>query len=119
MLLASDDPTAPYSLGSLSINRAFLEFPALSWTSWVQPCSRPQSLCHASWSLSVRVNLFLRSIKLSMFCNHFRGDGGPKTRSCLQACITDVEDALVRCRNIGYPCMLKASAGGGGKGIRK
>eukprot|EP00200_Dunaliella_tertiolecta_P012627 CAMPEP_0202373002 /NCGR_PEP_ID=MMETSP1127-20130417/4091_1 /ASSEMBLY_ACC=CAM_ASM_000462 /TAXON_ID=3047 /ORGANISM="Dunaliella tertiolecta, Strain CCMP1320" /LENGTH=2753 /DNA_ID=CAMNT_0048969731 /DNA_START=204 /DNA_END=8465 /DNA_ORIENTATION=+ len=36
-----------------------------------------------------------------------------------KACITDVEDALVRCRNIGYPCMLKASAGGGGKGIRK
>jgi len=43
----------------------------------------------------------------------------PHTRPPTQACIEDVDDAIVKCRSIGYPCMLKASAGGGGKGIRK
>ncbi len=37
----------------------------------------------------------------------------------LQACLHNVEEALVSCRKIGYPIMLKASWGGGGKGIRK
>ncbi|CAK0731625.1 hypothetical protein CVIRNUC_000020 [Coccomyxa viridis] len=41
----------------------------------------------------------------------------PKTYS--QACLHNVEEALVSCRKIGYPIMLKASWGGGGKGIRK
>ena len=36
-----------------------------------------------------------------------------------QACIHSLDDALARCRRIGYPIMLKASWGGGGKGIRK
>ena len=37
----------------------------------------------------------------------------------LQACLHNVEEALMSCRKIGYPIMLKASWGGGGKGIRK
>ena len=36
-----------------------------------------------------------------------------------QACIHTVEEALLACQAIGYPIMLKASWGGGGKGIRK
>lgn len=36
-----------------------------------------------------------------------------------RACIETVEEALAACRTIGYPVMLKASWGGGGKGIRK
>lgn len=36
-----------------------------------------------------------------------------------QACIHNLEEALVSCKRIGYPIMLKASWGGGGKGIRK
>lgn len=35
------------------------------------------------------------------------------------ACIFSMEQALESCRTIGYPVMLKASWGGGGKGIRK
>lgn len=35
-----------------------------------------------------------------------------------QHVITDVDDALNQAREIGYPLMLKASAGGGGKGMR-
>ena len=37
----------------------------------------------------------------------------------MQACIHSLEEALESCAQIGYPIMLKASWGGGGKGIRK
>ena len=36
-----------------------------------------------------------------------------------RACIHDLEEAVESCASIGYPIMLKASWGGGGKGIRK
>ena len=35
------------------------------------------------------------------------------------ACVTSVEEGLARTEEIGYPVMIKASEGGGGKGIRK
>ncbi|XP_031712887.1 acetyl-CoA carboxylase 1 isoform X3 [Anarrhichthys ocellatus] len=35
------------------------------------------------------------------------------------ACIQDVEDGLKASEKVGYPVMVKASEGGGGKGIRK
>ncbi|CAH8552740.1 unnamed protein product [Schistosoma turkestanicum] len=34
-------------------------------------------------------------------------------------CVTDVSSCLKHAERIGYPVMIKASAGGGGKGIRK
>ena len=34
------------------------------------------------------------------------------------ACVTDAEDAAARAEKIGYPVMIKASEGGGGKGVR-
>ena len=37
----------------------------------------------------------------------------------MQSCIHSVDQALECCNEIGYPVMLKASWGGGGKGIRK
>lgn len=36
-----------------------------------------------------------------------------------RACIHSLSEALTCCQRIGYPVMLKASQGGGGKGIRK
>ncbi|ODV78179.1 acetyl-coenzyme-A carboxylase [Suhomyces tanzawaensis NRRL Y-17324] len=36
-----------------------------------------------------------------------------------QGCCTSPEDGLVKARQIGYPVMIKASEGGGGKGIRR
>ena len=36
-----------------------------------------------------------------------------------QACLGSVDEAVASCARIGYPVMLKASWGGGGKGIRK
>lgn len=36
-----------------------------------------------------------------------------------RACVHSLEEALQCCQRIGYPCMVKASWGGGGKGIRK
>ena len=33
--------------------------------------------------------------------------------------ITNLKDAILTCEKIGYPVLLKASAGGGGKGIRQ
>ena len=44
---------------------------------------------------------------------------GSSLGSLLQACLHSVEEALAACKRIGYPIMLKASWGGGGKGIRK
>ncbi|XP_031498417.1 acetyl-CoA carboxylase 1-like isoform X2 [Nymphaea colorata] len=35
------------------------------------------------------------------------------------ACVSTTEDAVASCQVVGYPAMIKASWGGGGKGIRK
>lgn len=35
-----------------------------------------------------------------------------------EACVTSVEDGLEKAEKIGWPVMIKASEGGGGKGIR-
>jgi hypothetical protein len=36
-----------------------------------------------------------------------------------KACVTTTEEAVASCQVVGYPAMIKASWGGGGKGIRK
>lgn len=36
-----------------------------------------------------------------------------------QGCCTDADDGLAKAKKIGFPVMIKASEGGGGKGIRK
>lgn len=36
-----------------------------------------------------------------------------------KACVYTTEEALASCQVVGYPAMIKASWGGGGKGIRK
>lgn len=36
-----------------------------------------------------------------------------------EACVYSTEDAVASCQVVGYPAMIKASWGGGGKGIRK
>ena len=36
-----------------------------------------------------------------------------------QGCVEDVDEAAASAAKIGFPVMIKASEGGGGKGIRK
>lgn len=36
-----------------------------------------------------------------------------------EACVHTTEEAVASCQVVGYPAMIKASWGGGGKGIRK
>lgn len=36
-----------------------------------------------------------------------------------EACVYTTEEAVASCQVVGYPAMIKASWGGGGKGIRK
>ncbi|MDQ6961519.1 MAG: acetyl-CoA carboxylase biotin carboxylase subunit [Mariprofundaceae bacterium] len=36
-----------------------------------------------------------------------------------EGCLIDIDDALTQARAMGYPIMLKAAAGGGGRGIRR
>lgn len=36
-----------------------------------------------------------------------------------EACVYTTEEAIASCQVVGYPAMIKASWGGGGKGIRK
>lgn len=36
-----------------------------------------------------------------------------------KGCVANIEEGLVSAEKIGYPIMIKASEGGGGKGIRK
>lgn len=36
-----------------------------------------------------------------------------------EACVYTTEEAVASCQIVGYPAMIKASWGGGGKGIRK
>lgn len=36
-----------------------------------------------------------------------------------EACVSATEEAVASCQVVGYPAMIKASWGGGGKGIRK
>jgi len=36
-----------------------------------------------------------------------------------KGCIRDVDEGLIAAQKIGFPVMIKASEGGGGKGIRK
>ena len=56
-----------------------------------------------------------------IFLNHFVPPFRPSrfTPVSRKACLFSVADALRCAQRIGFPVMLKASEGGGGKGIRK
>jgi biotin carboxylase len=49
---------------------------------------------------------------------NYSANGIPKD-VYMQACVKDAKDAREQADKVGYPIMIKASEGGGGKGIRK
>lgn len=55
--------------------------------------------------------------------DYTEGSSGPKLKIphelYKQGCVETVEEALTAAKKIGFPVMIKASEGGGGKGIRK
>eukprot|EP01116_Phalansterium_solitarium_P020509 TRINITY_DN6083_c0_g1_i2.p1 TRINITY_DN6083_c0_g1~~TRINITY_DN6083_c0_g1_i2.p1 ORF type:complete len:1954 (+),score=684.67 TRINITY_DN6083_c0_g1_i2:86-5863(+) len=46
-------------------------------------------------------------------------NGGIPEETYAKSCVNTIEEAAVAMAHIGYPAMIKASEGGGGKGIRK
>merc|ERR1740117_1043769 len=48
-----------------------------------------------------------------------QADGSLPQEPFKKACLQSYEEALACSKRIGYPVVLKASEGGGGKGIRK
>lgn len=53
------------------------------------------------------------------FCGFMLSDGLLSPAFLDSACVKSAEDALDVCERLEFPVMIKASAGGGGKGIRK
>ena len=118
-------------------------FPLLYTTSTVfLDCTQPQQLSlppgppeHAMWSLGDKIASSIvaqtagvptlpwsgSGLKLSCSEQDLNNSKTVVVPSELyrRGCTLDVEEGLKAAQNIGFPVMIKASEGGGGKGIRK
>ena len=107
---ASENPKLPEQLAKTKNN-----------VIWIGP---PASAMRA---LGDKIGSTLIAQSAGVSCMSWSGDGlivdyrnnGIPDELYKKACVTSVKEAIEACERIGYPCMIKASEGGGGKGIRK
>lgn len=112
---ASENPTLPEALAASPRKIVFIGPPGSAMRSLGDKISSTIVAQHAKvpcipWSGSGVDDVYL---------DKKSGLVSVKDEVYAQGCVSNAEDALEKARSIGLPVMIKASEGGGGKGIRK
>lgn len=111
---ASENPRLPESLAASKHKIVFIGPPGSAMRSLGDKISSTIVAQHADVPCMAWSGTGIRDTQLS--------EGGFVTvpdDAYKAACVTTVEEGIERAEEIGYPVMIKASEGGGGKGIRK
>jgi len=111
---ASENPRLPESLAASKNKIVFIGPPGSAMRSLGDKISSTIVAQHASVPTMPWSGTGISDTVLS--------DAGYVTvpeKAYAEACVTSVEQGLEKAEQIGWPVMIKASEGGGGKGIRK
>lgn len=111
---ASENPRLPESLAASKNKIVFIGPPGSAMRSLGDKISSTIVAQHAEVPTMAWSGTGITDTTLS--------DGGYVTvpdKAYQEACVKTVEEGIVKAEEIGYPIMIKASEGGGGKGIRK
>ncbi|KAK0238625.1 acetyl CoA carboxylase [Armillaria nabsnona] len=110
---ASENPRLPESLAASKHKIVFIGPPGTAMRSLGDKISSTIVAQHAEVPTMPWSGTGIRDTILSK-----EGYVTVPDKAYMDACVTSVEEGLKRAEEIGYPIMIKASEGGGGKGIR-
>jgi acetyl-CoA carboxylase / biotin carboxylase 1 len=111
---ASENPRLPESLASSKNKIVFIGPPGSAMRSLGDKISSTIVAQHADVSCMPWSGTGIKDTVLSE-----SGFVTVPEKAYADACVTTVEQGLAKAEEIGWPVMIKASEGGGGKGIRK